>query len=70
MNAVLSKTIKAAILRLGLHILKIPAQPKFVSSVCHAHSNAHKPPKPVAPTIVKLENIFYRNVLVSSIPID
>jgi len=43
MNAVISKTIKAAILGLGMQILKIPAQRKFVSSVYHSHSNAHKP---------------------------
>jgi len=35
-----SETIKAAILGLGMQILEIPAQRKFVSSVCHAHSNA------------------------------
>jgi len=27
-------------------------------NVCHAHSNAHKPPKPLAPTIFMLENNF------------
>jgi len=26
--------------------------------VCHAHSNAHKPPKPVAPTIFMLDKKF------------
>jgi len=46
MNAEISKTIK---------IPKIPAQRKFVSAECHGHSNAHKPPKTVAPTVLMLE---------------
>jgi len=29
-------------------------QSKFVTRICHAHSNAHKPSKPVAPTIFML----------------
>jgi len=49
MNAVISEIIKTAILGLGMQIPEIPVQRKFVSSVCHGHSNAHKPPKPVAP---------------------
>jgi len=32
-----------------MQILEITAQHKFVSSVCQAHSNAHNPPKTVAP---------------------
>jgi len=32
-----------------MQILEIPAQREFVSSLCHTHSNAHKPPKTVAP---------------------
>jgi len=55
MNAVISETIKAAVLGLGRQILEIPAQRKFVSSVCHAHCNSHKPPKTVAPTVLVLE---------------
>jgi len=51
MNAVISETIRAAILGLGMQILEIPAQRRFASSVCHAYSNPHKLPKPVAPTI-------------------
>jgi len=27
-------------------------------SACHAHSNGHKPPKPVAPTIFMLDTKF------------
>jgi len=34
-------------------ILEVPAQRKFVSAGCHAHSNAHKPPKSVAPTTLQ-----------------
>jgi len=30
--------------------------------MCHAHSNAHKPPKPVAPTIFMLEEKFLTKV--------
>jgi len=33
-----------------MQIPEIPSQRKFVSSVRHAQSNAHKPPKTVAPT--------------------
>jgi len=55
MNAVISETIKAAILGLNMRILEIPAQHKFVSSVCQEHSNANKPPKTVAPTVIMLE---------------
>jgi len=39
MNAEISETIKATILG---QIPEIPAQRKFVSAECHAHSNAHK----------------------------
>jgi len=51
MNAVILETIKAAILGLGMQILEIPAQLKFVSSECHAY----KPHKSVAPTVLMLE---------------
>jgi len=53
MNAEISETIQAAILGLGMQISEIPAQRKFVSEECHAHSNAHKPPK--TPTVLMLE---------------
>jgi len=38
-----------------MQIPEIPAQRNFVLAGCHAHSNAHKPPKAVAPTILMLE---------------
>jgi len=46
MNAEISETIRATILELGKQIPEIPAQPKFVSAMCHSHSNARKPTKP------------------------
>jgi len=49
MNAEISETIQATILGLGM---EIPAQRKFVSEKYYAHSNAHKPPKTVAPTVL------------------
>jgi len=55
MNAEISETIQATILGLGMQIPEIPAQRKFFSAKCHAHSNAHKPPKAVAPTVLMLE---------------
>jgi len=55
LNAEISETIRATILELGMQIPEIPAQRKFVSAMCHAHSNAHKPPKTVAPTALMLE---------------
>jgi len=54
MNAEISETIQGTILGLGMQISEIPAQRKFVSAECHAHSNAHKPPKSAAPTIFML----------------
>jgi len=55
MNAEISETIQATILGIGVWI---PAQRKFVSAECHAYSNAHKPPKTVAPKVLKLEKNF------------
>jgi len=52
MNAEISETIRATILRLGMQIPEIPAQRRF--AMCHAHSNAHKPPKTVAPTVLNV----------------
>jgi len=52
MNAEISETVGATILRLGMQIPKIPAQRKFVSAMCHAHSNADKPPSAEAPTVL------------------
>jgi len=40
MNAEISETIGATKLGLGMQIPEIPAQRKFVSALCHAHSNA------------------------------
>jgi len=58
MNAEISETIRTTILGLGMQIPEIPAQRKFDSTECHAHSNAHKPPKTVAPTVLMLELKF------------
>jgi len=58
MNAEISETIEDKILGLGMQIPEIPAQRKFVSAMCHAHSNAHKPPKKVAPTVLMLKQKF------------
>jgi len=44
--------MRVTILGLGKQISEIPAQRKIVSAQCHAHSNAHKPPKTVAPTVL------------------
>jgi len=55
MNAEISETTGATILGLGMQIPEIPAQRKFASAMCHAHSNAHKPRKTVAPTVLMLE---------------
>jgi len=58
MNAEISETIQASILGLGMHIPEIPAQRKFVSAECHVRSNAYKPTKAVAPTVLMLEYKF------------
>jgi len=58
MNAEISETIGATILGLGMQIPEIPAQRKFVSAMCHAHSDAYKPLKTVAPTVLVLEQKF------------
>jgi len=55
MNAEISETIKSTMLGLGTQIPEIPAQLQFVSAECHAHRNAHTPPKTVAPTVLMLE---------------
>jgi len=41
-----------------MQIPKLLAQRKFVSAACHAHFDAHKPPKTVAPTVLMLEYNF------------
>jgi len=55
MNAEISELIRARLLRFGLQIPELLTQRKFVSAMCHAHSNAYKPPKTVAPTVLMLE---------------
>jgi len=54
MNSEISETIKARLLRFGMQMPELLTQRKFVSAMCHAHSNAHKPPKTVAPTALML----------------
>jgi len=51
MNAEISKTIRARLLRFGMQISELLTQRKFVSAACHVHFNAHKPPKTVAPKV-------------------
>jgi len=68
MNAVISETINAAILGLGMQILEIPAQRKFDPSVCHGHFHAHKPPRTVVPIVLIATKILTEMFL--SIPID
>jgi len=71
MNAEISETMGARLLIFGVQIPELLTQRKFVSvfgvqipelltqrkfvSMCHAHFNAHKPPKAVAPTVFMLE---------------
>jgi len=38
-----------------LETIIVFTQRKLVSAACHAHFNAHKPPKTVAPTVLMLE---------------
>jgi len=45
MNAEISETIRVRPLRFGEQIPELLTQRKFDSAECHAHSNAHKPPK-------------------------
>jgi len=56
MNTEISETIRGTILGIGMQVPEIPAQRKFVSAMSHANSNAHKPPKTVAPTVLMLES--------------
>jgi len=55
MNAVISETKRARVLGFAMQIPELLAQRKFVSAGCHAQSNAHKPPKPVAPAVSMVE---------------
>jgi len=47
-----------------MQIPEISAHRKFVSAGCHAHSNAHKPPKTVAYIVLMLEYKFYLKCIV------
>jgi len=80
MNAEISETIRARLLRFGVQIPELLTQRKFVSAMpllrfgvqipelltqrkfvsveCHDHFNAHKPPKPVTPTVFMLDTKF------------
>jgi len=58
MNAEISETMRARLLRFGVQIPELLTQRKFVSVECHDHSNAHKPPKSVAPTVLMLDRKF------------
>jgi len=51
----ISETMRARLLRFGVHIPELLTQRKFVSAMCHAHSYAHKPPITVAPTVLMLK---------------
>jgi len=55
MNAEISETIRARLLRLGMQIPELLTQRKFLSEMSHAYSNAHTPPKTVAPKVLMLE---------------
>jgi len=55
MNAEISETIRARLLGIGMQIPEIPAQSKFISPACHAHSKADKPHKTVPPTVLMAE---------------
>jgi len=54
---------------LGMQIPELLPKRKFVSAGCHADFNAHKPPKPVTPTIfmLKKKNNFVKNLFPFSI---
>jgi len=55
---VISETIRARVLGFGMQIPELLAQRKFVSAGGYAHSNAHKAPKTVAPTVSMVEYTF------------
>jgi len=55
MKAEISETITARPLGFGVQIPELLEPRKIVSAGCHAHSNAHKPYKAVAPTVLMLE---------------
>jgi len=51
----ISETIRARLLGFGMQISELLAQRKFVLGGCHAHFNAHNPPKTVATAVLMLE---------------
>jgi len=55
MNAEISETIRARLLRFGMQTPELLTQCKFVSAMCHVHFYTHKPPKNGAPTVLMLE---------------
>jgi len=57
-NAEISETIRARLLGFGIQVPEFLAQRKFVSPGYHTHSNAHKPPKTVAPKCIVLINTY------------
>jgi len=64
MNAEISETIRAWRSGFGMQIPEFFAQRKFVSARCHAHFNAHKPTKTVAPTVLYFITIHLRTIQV------
>jgi len=48
--------MRARLLRFGVQIPELLTQRRVE---CHAHSNAHKPPKTVAPTVLMLKELQY-----------
>jgi len=58
MNADISETIKEGELGFPIKIPQPCTQREIVTRICHAHSKAHKPTKPVAPTIFMLDRKF------------
>jgi len=62
MNANISETIKDreldSVALYAAQFLTEMYQRKFVTRICHAHSNANMPPKPLATTIFMLDKHF------------
>jgi len=57
MNAEISETRRPRVLGFGMQIPELLMQHKFLSAGCHAHSNAHKPPKTAAPSVLKFATL-------------
>jgi len=58
MSADISEVIKDRELGFKIYVPSPCTQSKLITQTCHAHSNAHKPPKLVAPAIFMLEKNF------------